>query len=199
MGNDGGRYVIASIDPYALRASTNTRDSPLSSIPKRRELVKEAARNPTAAELKETQLEQQDHLWTVDPLTNRPLAHPVVSDSLGRLFNKDSIIEFLLPAEDEDLVKRTEQEALMKGTVRSLKDVVQVNFEMGDADVSKKNGTTRAERWICPITTKELGPAAKAAYLVPCGHAFSEVALKEVAGDKCLQVRISQTLWHACS
>lgn len=157
--------------------------------------MKEAAKNPTAAELKETQQEQQVHLWTVDPLTNRPLSRPVVSDCLGRLFSKASIIEYLLPGTDEDAGHRGEQDEFLKGTVKSLKDIVEVKFEVEPAtsvDSSAGNGNTRTERWICPITTKELGPATKTVYLVPCGHAFSEIAVKEVSGSQCLQVRAFQ-------
>lgn len=161
------------------------------SIPKRRELVKEAARNPTAAEIKETRQEQQDHLWNNDPLSQRPLSRPVVSDSLGRLFNKDSIIEFLLPADDANASKRTEQEALLQGLVKSLKDVVEVIFEVDEAatEVAKarRDGGHRSEKWICPITRQELGAGSKAVYLVPCGHAFSGIAVKEVAGSHCTQ------------
>jgi hypothetical protein len=55
MGNDGG------------------------SIPTRRELVKEAAKALTAAQLKEAQIEQQEYGWTTDPLTRKPLSRPIVS------------------------------------------------------------------------------------------------------------------------
>jgi hypothetical protein len=46
---------------------------------------------------------------------------------------------------------------------------------------------TKGEKRICPITSKELGAHTKAVYIVPCGHAFSEAAIKEVADDTCLQ------------
>lgn len=52
---------------------------------------------------------------------------------------------------------------------------------------TEKNDSSKQEKRICPITGKELGPNTKAIYLVPCGHAFSEAAVKEVAGDVCLQ------------
>jgi hypothetical protein len=55
--------------------------------------------------------------------------------------------------------------------------VVEVKFE---EDAETKG-------WICPMTNKALGPGSKAVYLVPCGHAFSGVAVKEVAEEKCLQ------------
>ncbi|KAL1301840.1 hypothetical protein AAFC00_006025 [Neodothiora populina] len=159
MGNDGG------------------------SIPTRRELVKEAARNPTTTELKATQLESQAHNWTHDPLNHQPLAKPVVSDSNGRLYNKDSILEFLLPSEEDGAdegarARREEKERVIRGAVRSLKDVVEVRFEV-DEDETKRLDV--GQSWKCPITSSRLGPATKAVYLVPCGHAFSAAAIKEVA------------------
>lgn len=156
MGNDGG------------------------SIPTRRELVKEAARNPNNTELKATQLEAQTHAWTMCPLSNRPLAAPIVSDWAGKLYNKDSILEQLLPKDDDvpaSVLK--EKEDILQGRVKGLRDVVEVKFTV------LREG--KDEKKICPITSKELGPSTKAVYLVPCGHAFSEVAIREVAGDTCVE------------
>jgi len=45
----------------------------------------------------------------------------------------------------------------------------------------------KEEKKICPITSKELGPATKAVYLVPCGHVFSEAAIREVKGENCVE------------
>lgn len=166
MGNDGG------------------------SIPTRRELVKEAARALTTTQLKETQNEQQEYAWGHDPLTRKPLARPVVSDSSGKLYNKDSILEYLLPSDDES--QKAEAEKILEGRVKSLKDVVEVKFEVDSGAESKEGrangGTGRTEKWICPITNRELGPGAKAVYLVPCGHAFAGSVVKEVSGEVCLQV-----------
>ncbi|OQO10709.1 hypothetical protein B0A48_04009 [Cryoendolithus antarcticus] len=142
MGNDGG------------------------SIPTRRELVKEAAKSPTTAQLKETQQEQQLWAWTYDPITRKRLAAPVVADATGRLYNKDTILELLVGGQAE---KET------NGVVTSLRDVVEVKFEE-DGDGG----------WKCPVTGAKLGPGTKAAYIVPCGHAFSGVAIKEVAGERCV-------------
>lgn len=148
MGNDGG------------------------SIPTRRELVKEAARNPTTSELKESRNEQQEHYWTTDPISQKPLVQPVVSDSSGKLYNKDTILEYLVEGSRKDEAERETQ-----GAVKSLKDVVEVKFEV-DEDGGKG--------WKCPVTGNRLGPGSKAVYLVPCGHAFSGAAIKEVSGEKCL-------------
>ena len=158
MGNDGG------------------------SIPKRSELVKEAARNPTTSEIKETQKEQQAHLWTACPLSHKPLSLPVVSDSGGNLYNKDAIIQYLLPAE-ASTINKEDCDKLLGGRVKSLKDVVEVLFTPEDS--AKRDGG--GESFKCPITGKQLGPAVRAVYIVPCGHAFSSEAVKMMKGKECLQ------------
>ncbi|EXJ53552.1 uncharacterized protein A1O5_13223 [Cladophialophora psammophila CBS 110553] len=157
MGNDGG------------------------SIPTRRELVKEAARNPTATELKDKQKEHLAHRWSTCPVSHKPLVKPIVSDYAGDLYNKDAIIQFLLPAEASSVDKQ-EYEKFIQGRITSLKDVVEVKFE------TEHDEKTKTDRWICPITSKELGPNVKAVYLVPCGHAFSQEAIKEMKSEgKCVQ------------
>ncbi|KAI9050995.1 hypothetical protein LZ554_005105 [Drepanopeziza brunnea f. sp. 'monogermtubi'] len=156
MGNDGG------------------------SIPTRRELVKNAARALNTTELKATQQEAQTHAWTWCPLSNRPLNVPIVSDCAGILYNKDAIIEQLLPKDpDTPATVIKEKEDVLQGRVKGLRDVVEIKF-----NVAKEN---KEDKWICPVTSKELGPNTKSVYLVPCGHAFSEAAIKEVKGDVCVE------------
>lgn len=139
MGNDGG------------------------SIPTRRELVKEAAKNKSTTELKQSQHEQQEYHWTTDPVSQKPLAQPVVSDCNGKLYNKITILEYLV-----------EGGAKIE-SVASQKDIVHVKFD----------GDESSDSWKCPITGDKLGPGSKAIYIVPCGHAFSGHAIKEVSSDKC--------------
>src|SRR5277367_4175698 len=100
------------------------------SIPTRRELVKNAARNPNTSEVKAAQLESQTHAWTYCPLSQRPLATPIVSDCAGTLYNKDAVLEYLLPADDsaEDSTK-TDHEEILAGRIKSLRDVVEVKFQ----------------------------------------------------------------------
>lgn len=111
-----------------------------------------------------------------------------MSDCAGKLYNKDAILEFLLPADDE--TKKEDAEEVLKGRVKTLKDVVEVRFETEEVDATDGSGKIvgKEEKWVCPVTRKELGPAVKAVYLVPCGHAFSETTVKEIAGENCLQV-----------
>lgn len=157
MGNDGG------------------------SIPTRRELVKEAARNPTTAEIKESRNEQQEYHWTFDPISREPLEQPVVSDSSGKLYNKATILEYLVEG-----TRKEDAERITDGMVKSLKDVVEVKFDVDEEATKEANGSAKRAVWKCPVTGDKLGPGAKAAYIVPCGHAFSGSAIKEVSGEKCL-------------
>ncbi|CAI7604591.1 Zinc finger RING/FYVE/PHD-type [Penicillium manginii] len=170
MGNDGG------------------------SIPTRRELVREAARAPTTAQLKETQREQQEHFWATCPLSHKALARPIVSDSVGNLYNKDAVLQFLLPGDDgEGISSKSDCEEVLCGRVKSLRDVVELHFEVDTelsehpADRVNAHRHQRREGWICPITAKPVGPGMKTVYLVPCGHVFAEEAIRQLKGEKCLQ------------
>ncbi|KAK6507985.1 hypothetical protein TWF481_006405 [Arthrobotrys musiformis] len=169
MGNDGG------------------------SIPTRRELVKSPTRQKTTSELRSQSSQNATYHWSFCPLSKTPLKSPVVSDSHGRLFNKDAVIEWLITPD-----KFGDGEDVMKVSgVKGLKDIIHVKFEVGEekdrADevlnggIMNGNGASgRKEVWVCPITRKELGPGTHSVYLVPCGHAFAEAAVKEIKEDTCL-------------
>lgn len=176
MGNDGG------------------------SIPKRRELVKEAAKALTTSQAKEQLTEQQEYHWSTCPLSRKPLAAPVVSDAAGTLYNKDAVIEFLLKEDGREKEEAGKVADMKKDgefaelgcagdRLKGLKDVVEVKFEVGEERTTEASG--RRENWVCPITGRELGPGAKAVYVVPCGHAFAGSVVKEVSGSVCLQVCVS--------
>lgn len=157
MGNDGG------------------------SIPKRRELVREAARAPNSSELKATLLENLAHLWSFCPLTSEPLdPGATVSDARGRLYNYESILQCLVPSDDNP-VPETQAVEFEKTAIKGLKDIVRLKFHL----VRKEgggNGAKAKEVRTCPVSMKELGSEVapvKAVYVVPCGHVFAEVAMKE--------------------
>jgi hypothetical protein len=164
MGNDGG------------------------SIPTRRELVKSAARAPTVSELKATALENLGHAWAHDPLTSERLdMENVVSDWRGRLYNYESVLKGLMPGGDGDaddartLVTGESPELTFASTgIKSLRDVVKLKFKR-----YVPPGTKEQDRWACPVSLKELGPATKAVYLVPCGHVFTEAAIKQIQEEVC--------------
>lgn len=164
MGNDGG------------------------SIPTRRELVKSAARAPTVSELKATALESLGHAWSHDPLTSERLdMENVVSDWRGRLYNYESVLNGLMPGGDADepatpaLVNGESPELTFASTgITSLRDVVKLKFRRYSPPGSKGQ-----EVWACPLSLKELGPATRAVYIVPCGHVFAEAAMKQIQEEVC--------------
>lgn len=160
MGNDGG------------------------SIPKRRELVKDAARAPTVSELKATAFESLSHAWERDPLSSEPLdMENIVSDCRGRLYNYESILKGLVPGEGGDADgedKANGHDMTFSATgIKSLRDIVRLNFKR-----YQPAGAKEKEVWACPISLKELGPSTKAVYIVPCGHVFAEVAIREITDQE---------------
>ncbi|KAI1469011.1 DUF602-domain-containing protein [Daldinia caldariorum] len=151
MGNDGG------------------------SIPKRRELVREAARLPTASELKATALESLTHAWTTCPLSDAPLDFSnTVSDWRGRLYNYESVLQCLMPSSSETPIPETQEAEFSRTGIKSLKDVVKLK-------ITTKRDEKGREFAACPVSLKELGAAAKSVYIVPCGHVFAEVTMKEIS------------------
>ncbi|KAM7201609.1 Rtf2 RING-finger domain containing protein [Naviculisporaceae sp. PSN 640] len=167
MGNDGG------------------------SIPTRRELVKSAARAPTVSELKATALESLDHAWKHDPLTSDRLdMDNVVADWQGRLYNYESILNALIPAETKEnpeddstppSLSNSESAGLSFAStgIKSLRDVVKLKFKRYSPQGSKGR-----EIIACPVSLKELGGSVKAVYLVPCGHVFAEVAIRQIQEEE---------------
>ncbi|KAK2074803.1 hypothetical protein P8C59_008981 [Phyllachora maydis] len=161
MGNDGG------------------------SIPKRRELVKAAARAKTVGELKATAHEALEHAWTHDALTGDPLpaSATVAADWRGRLYNYETVLTALLPGGAGDSSSAAELLPLLG--IASLRDVVRLRFKNYTSEGGAGGGRNLATAWACPVTLKELGPATRAVYLVRCGHVFAEAAMRKIheAGD----------------
>ncbi|KAL9129110.1 MAG: hypothetical protein Q9217_002353 [Psora testacea] len=185
LDQNPSRSVLA--DRFYTRGPTMGNDG--GSIPTRRELVKEGAKDLTTTQVKEIQTEQQEHYWATCALSHEPLSQPVVSDGLGTLYNKAAVLSHLLAIAREDIDRDTliKKGEAFNDRLRSLKDVVEVKFHIDNA------ATTAYARWICPVTNKVLGPGTKAIYLVPCGHAFAEGVVREVQDKTCLQCDLPYT------
>ncbi|KAI0395541.1 Rtf2 RING-finger-domain-containing protein [Xylariaceae sp. FL0594] len=193
MGNDGG------------------------SIPKRRELVKEAARLPSASELKASAIETLTHLWTTCAVSSDPLDYRnVVSDWRGRLYNYETVLQHLIPAaaaDDKttsssphddnntgpgDDGERRQAAEFARTGIRSLKDVVKLKFSLrrqseNDGGSSSNNNNNNNHNYkrdknekrsgevpTCPLSMKDLGATTRAVYIVPCGHVFAEIAIRQL-------------------
>jgi hypothetical protein len=147
MGNDGG------------------------SIPDRRDLVKSKPKAEQAD--KQNQVRAR---WFFCALSKRPLQEPIVSCALGKLYNKDALLEYLL---DKSAFGDGEE---ICGHIRSLKDVVTLKLTPNPISPSKSSiddGTADFHpRFVCPLTQKEMTGIVPFVYISVCGCVFSTAALK---------------------
>lgn len=148
MGNDGG------------------------SIPDRRDLVRAKPKAEQADKANQTRAR-----WFFCALSKRPLQEPVVACALGRLYNKDSIIEYLL-----DKSSYGDGEAIC-GHIRSLKDVKTLKLTPNSSKTSlSADSTSDVAAFVCPLNLKEMNGSQPFVYLWTCGCVFSQAGLRAVSG-----------------
>lgn len=148
MGNDGG------------------------SIPDRRDLVRTRPKAEQADKANQTRAR-----WFFCALSKRPLQEPIVSCALGKLYNKDSILEYLL-----DKTAYGDGEVIC-GHIRSLKDVEVLRLTRNPSpnkSTTTESDTIKAE-FVCPLTFKEMIGSVPFVYLSTCGCVFSQAGLKTVS------------------
>ncbi|KAK7023812.1 Rtf2 domain-containing protein [Favolaschia claudopus] len=105
--------------------------------------------------------------WNFCALSKRRLQEPVVSCALGKLYNKDAIIEFLL---DRDAYGDGEN---ICSHIRSLKDVKTLTLTPNPAPAALGTEPSERPQFVCPLTMKEMNGAMPFVYLRPCGCVFS--------------------------
>ncbi|CCL98922.1 uncharacterized protein FIBRA_00929 [Fibroporia radiculosa] len=146
MGNDGG------------------------SIPDRRDLVRNKPKAEQADKANQTRAR-----WFFCALSKRPLQEPVVSCALGKLYNKDSILEYLLDrsayGDGEDIC----------GHIRSLKDVKTLRLAHNTSKTSAGDAVPDRAAFVCPLNIKEMNGSQPFVYLSTCGCVFSQAGLKAVS------------------
>ncbi|GLB36825.1 putative DUF602-domain-containing protein [Lyophyllum shimeji] len=148
MGNDGG------------------------SIPDRRDLVKSKPKAEQADKANQTRAR-----WFYCALSKRKLQDPIVSCALGKLYNKDSIIEYLL---DKSAYGDGEK---ICGHIRSLKDVKKLNLTPNPARTPESaDATSERAQFVCSLTQKEMNGHQPFVYIATCGCVFSQAGLKTVTG-----------------
>ncbi|GAA5972031.1 hypothetical protein JCM11641_002463 [Rhodosporidiobolus odoratus] len=163
MGNDGG------------------------SIPKRHELTRTKAR-----QVREDDKDRVRQLWAFCALSKQPLRQPVVSCPLGRFYNKEALISYLLsPPSTSEVSPFGNDGLLVTGHIRSLKDVTTLRLTPNPAlpnadteqDAAAHLGGTQDSppaQFVCPISMREMTGAVRFVYRKPCGCVMSEAALKEM-------------------
>lgn len=134
----------------------------------------------------------------------QPLQQPVVSCPLGRLYNKEAVIAYLLnpPTSAESQTPFGSDGQLVAGHIRSLKDVVTLsltpnpNLDSNDSHdgnggnggggggdqtlIGAANERDPPAPFVCPISLREMNGAVKFVYRKPCGCVVADSALREM-------------------
>ncbi|NWI56791.1 RTF2 protein, partial [Calyptomena viridis] len=150
-------------------------------IPKRHELVK----GPRKVE-KVDKVAELVARWFYCALSQEKLCRPIVACELGRLYNKDAVIEFLLDKSPD----KTPMESASH--IKSIKNVTELNLAdnpawSGDKESIKgdKYDDLQSARFICPVVGLEMNGRHRFCFLRNCGCVFSERALKEIKSEVC--------------
>jgi len=157
------------------------------SIPTRSELVK--------TKKKEERPDRTNHVrqtWFYCALSKERLRAPIVADALGRIYNKEAMIRFLL-----DRKGAFRDGERICAHIESFKDLVDLKLADNPGYVASASGAsalttgTKGDEvlvpmWACPITMREMNGKYPFLYLSPCGHVFSDQALKQVPSQSCL-------------
>ena len=145
-------------------------------IPRRDEMVR-MKKKPEKVD-KEFELNAK---WFHCAISQEELRPPIVACELGNLYNKESVLEYLLDksSASSDIAKH----------IRSLKDVKELKLAPNAAFESKdkEHGSSdiQISRYICPVVGIEMNGRHKFCYLWRCGCVFSERALKEIPSKVC--------------
>ncbi|KAG8754372.1 hypothetical protein FRC14_005149 [Serendipita sp. 396] len=178
MGNDGGTNFTTNCTHGCLTCIPG-------SIPDRRDLVKTKAKVSHVSRVADSHLnglqaEQADKQnqvlakWFFCALSKRPLQEPIVSCELGKLYNKDAIVEYLL---DKTIYG---DGATICGHVKGLKDVKQLRLTPNPAPVDPNLDRPQAA-YVCPLTLKEMNGGLPFLYLSTCGCVFSATGLRALS------------------
>ncbi|ESN96033.1 hypothetical protein HELRODRAFT_135186, partial [Helobdella robusta] len=157
-------------------------------IPKRGELVQKKK--------KEEKIEKKDSLntkWRHCAMSQEPLQKPIVACELGRLFNKESIIKYLIDKSSGPSSSRGSTFSY----IRNLKDLKELKLMKNPAhkdEVDKIGQGSKVAEYFCPISGLEMSGNYKFQYLWSCGCVFSERALKEIRDGICLQCNAAYTV-----
>lgn len=149
-------------------------------IPKRDELVRTKKKPEQVS--KEVNLSVK---WNHCAMSQETLKPPLVSCELGRLFNKESVIEFLLD-------KSNQESASKFGYIRGLKDIKELQLTVNPAHTAESDTAIAGEdkkisQYICPVTGLEMNGHYRFCYLLGCGCVFAERALNEIKDGLCVK------------
>uniref|UniRef100_A0A0B6Y8H2 Replication termination factor 2 n=1 Tax=Arion vulgaris TaxID=1028688 RepID=A0A0B6Y8H2_9EUPU len=122
--------------------------------------------------------------WKHCAISQETLVKPIVACELGRLYNKESVLEFLLDKSKFEMAAQCDH-------LRGLKDIKEMNLTDNpesrpkDADMGDRFIDHGISDYICPVVGLEMSGKYKFLLLWSCGCVLSERALKEVKSETC--------------
>jgi len=136
-----------------------------------------------------TKQEQGRIKWSVCALSGESLSNEIVACELGKIYNKLSVVEFLL-GEGVFAQKKEDLKKNGFGHIKSLKSVFELQLQK-NPELEKQKAPLRSDEttsyssglFICPITQIEANGHHPFSALKTCGHVFSEKALNQMEGD----------------
>jgi len=129
--------------------------------------------------------------WKLCLLSQQPLLMPIVACQLGRLYNKENILELLLDRSTFENTDTTYYDRSNTTHIRSLKDVHELNLTDNPAYKTKSSDMGyvyidhNISPYICPVTGLEMSGKYRFVFLATCSCVFSERVLKEIPSETC--------------
>lgn len=128
-------------------------------------------------------------LATTCSLSHQPLQAPIVADRLGRIYNKDSILKYLLSRADSKgdsvAVRKADRIA---GHIRGLKDVQTLKPTENPAyKSSSKKGEQDEDKpapFVCPLNQREMNGRHRFVYIKQCSCMMSSSGLIATISDQ---------------
>ncbi|GFN98550.1 replication termination factor 2 domain containing 1, partial [Plakobranchus ocellatus] len=122
--------------------------------------------------------------WKHCAISQEALVKPIVACELGRLYKKESVLEFLLDRSKFDIASQFDH-------LRGLKDIKELNLT--DVPEKRQNGAEKGDSlsdsitpdFICPVVGIEMNGKHRFCFLWSCGCVMSERAFKEIKCDTC--------------
>merc|ERR1712080_373741 len=145
-------------------------------IPKRHELVKTAKKG----EQKDKDM-ARNAKWTQCTINQQQLSPPIMVCELGRLYSKESILEYLLDPSVSDNCPHI----LNMRHVKELKLTPNPGYGKIPAGCHDQYHDTHVAKYVCPVVGVEMNGKHKFCALWSCGCVLSERALKEIDCDSC--------------
>lgn len=150
-------------------------------IPKRQEIVKNKKKD--AVRDKNVDLSAR---WQFCALSGLRLKRPIVACRLGRLYNKDAVIEYLLDLKSSQESTTSTSVASHIKSLRHVRELTLVDRSSSNTEGSSSTSSNEHLRsqFVCPTTGLEMNGRYKFYLLFTCGCVLSERALKQVPNDK---------------